>query len=58
MFLKLRSTILTAVFSVVATTVAVQFGWLGPQQPFLTNLISVAAIWGASHVLAYVIGKH
>ena len=57
-FLKVRGWILTAVFSVVGTAVAIQFGWLGPSLPFLTNLMVTAIIYIGSRVLSKIISGY
>lgn len=57
-FQRARGWILGSMFSIVATTVAVQFSLLGPEQPFLNNLVCVAVIWVSSRVLAWVISRY
>jgi hypothetical protein len=57
-FQKARGWILGSVFSIVGTTVAVQFGLLGPGQAFLNNLLCVSVIWVVSRVLAWVISRY
>ena len=58
MFQKARGWILAAVFSVIGTTLAVQFGLLGPTMPFINNLLCVTVIWVASRVLSYVVSRY
>lgn len=58
MFVKARGWVLGAVFSIVGTAVGIQFGFLGPSQAFLNNLVATAVIWVGSRVLAWVISKY
>lgn len=56
-FIKLRGWILTSVFSIVGTTIGVQTGYIGPNQSFLSNLMSVTIVYIVSRALSYVISR-
>lgn len=57
-FAKVRGWVLGAVFSIVGTAIGIQFGFLGPSQGFVNNLIYTAIIWVGSRVLAWTISKY
>lgn len=57
MFQRFNGWIVGAVISIVATSVAVQFGWIGPSAGFVQNLTTVAVIWVGSRVAAWVISR-
>lgn len=58
MFQKARGWILGAVFSIVGTAIGIQFGLLGTDKDFMTNLSVTAVIWISSRVLSYVISRY
>jgi hypothetical protein len=58
MFQKARGWLLATVFSIVGTATGIQFGFLGPSQPFLNNLLYTAVIWVGSRVLSWVISRY
>jgi hypothetical protein len=57
MFQKLNGWIVGAVISIVATSVAVQFGLIGTGVGFIQNLSTVAVIWVGSRVVAWIISR-
>jgi hypothetical protein len=57
-FGKARGWLLGAVFSIVGTAIGIQFGLLGPNKDFLTNLVTTAVIWVGSRVLAGLVSRY
>jgi len=54
--MKIKRDIVQALAGASLMTVALQFGWLKPQGPFLTNLVTVFVIYGVSKIASLVLG--
>lgn len=57
-FTKLRGVILQSVIGVVATTLAIQAGWVGTNTGFVQNLMAVIAIDVVSYILSRMISNY